>query len=132
MKKTLIFVSILTVVMFLTSSCVENTSPEPSLSMPKSSIGGGSGGAVTPPEVTEGCVVMLYVSEEDPVTIKGFTVEFGSIFSRSVEIWYGSDMQLISEGNTHDFGPVSVRVEDIEQNTNNPELSKALIKLYTN
>ncbi|MFH1839901.1 MAG: hypothetical protein ABH849_02015 [Nanoarchaeota archaeon] len=69
----------------------------------------------------------LSAGEGDTVTVDGYTLTVGSIFSGSVEVSYGGDTQLISDGNTHDFGPLSVKVEDIGQNTNNPDLSKAIL-----
>ena len=66
-------------------------------------------------------------SEGGSVTVEGYTVEVGSIFGSSVEVTYAGDTQLISKGSTHDFGPISVKMDDIGQNTYNPELSKAII-----
>ncbi|MBU3940441.1 MAG: hypothetical protein KKH88_00735 [Nanoarchaeota archaeon] len=80
---------------------------------------------------TTGLVINLAdkyaVAEGDSLTVEGYTVTVGSIFSGSVEVSYGGDTQLISTSSTHDFGPVSVKIDQVGQNTNNPELSKAVI-----
>ncbi len=67
--------------------------------------------------------------EGDSMTVSGQAVTVGGIFDGSVEVTSEGDTKIISTGNSHDFGANTVKVDTIGYNSNNPELSKAILNI---
>ncbi|MBU1245891.1 MAG: hypothetical protein ABIJ20_04935 [Nanoarchaeota archaeon] len=133
MKKTLIFVSVLAVVMFLVSSCVENSPPDPQLSRPATSMLGGGGSGTDIPVGTENlCAESYLVGEGDSFNVGEYYLEIGSIFSNAVEVSVGNTTTLIGENRAWLINDgLFVAVKDINLNSNDPTLSRAVLKTCT-
>jgi len=140
MKKSLVFVSILAIMLFLVSSCNDpRLSKIPSSPVPPSDSGvsGTGGGSTTPLETTTECVEDLSVEEGDIFTVGYDSLKIGSIFSNSVEITIlnansinGSTNPsfLISRDEAVMLDDAFLGVVDIAQNSNDPTLSAAILR----
>lgn len=67
--------------------------------------------------------------EGESQVISGETVTVGSIFETSVEVTVAGSTKIISDGSSHDYGDVTVKVDTIGYNSNNPELSKVILNV---
>ena len=67
--------------------------------------------------------------EGESQTVDGSTVTVGSIFDGSVEVTMDGVTKIISLSSSHDFGDLTVKVDTIGYNSNNPDLSKAILNV---
>jgi len=131
MKKTLIFVSVLAIVMFLVSSC-----SEPSLSRPATLMPGGGGSGTDIPVGSEGCSITFSVAEGDSFEVGDNVLQVVSIFSNSVEL-RALDMSpyvgyLVNKDEAIMLDESFIGVWDIAQDANDPELSTAILRTCAN